>query len=352
LNNTRSVFAAVLVSLWVIVGPAVAQEGPEALGLQLRTRTQLGGDKPSIALQPSFAVNKLHVVLTPEGGGRSIRLSSGAIRAGRTKILSWKQAVGTARWKATFHVQYYGGTKDKFDLTFESTVYPKIASKITKSMVYLDEKRLEVLLNQPAKKVEIQVFGEDGEIMHEGEEEFDDSPPSTPLSVPWEQDAGVRVLKINLRVWSVFGFWVGTEITPFEIEIPHDDVEFETGQWEIRVSERSKIDQTRALLSEKLKRYGGLLRLQLYVAGYTDTVGSRESNQGLSDKRARSIATYFRSKGVRIPIFYQGFGEDAPAVPTPDNTAEQRNRRALYVLSASAPATQSAIPRSLWKRIP
>ena len=130
------------------------------------------------------------------------------------------------------------------------------------------------------------------------------------------------------------------------------DVEFETGKWEIRASERPKIAQTLALLSEKLSRYGGLLQLQLYVAGYTDTVGSRESNQALSDKRARAIATYFRSKGVRIPILYQGFGEDAPAVPTPDNTAEQRNRRALYVLSASAPAIQAAIPRSFWKRIP
>ena len=52
-----------------------------------------------------------------------------------------------------------------------------------------------------------------------------------------------------------------------------------------------------------------------------------------------------------IPVHYQGFGEDALAVQTPDETAEARNRRAVYVLAASAPAVQKALPRSAWRRL-
>ena len=38
---------------------------------------------------------------------------------------------------------------------------------------------------------------------------------------------------------------------------------------------------------------------------------------------------------VCIPIYFQGFGEEVLAKPTPDETDEPLNRRALYILSAS-----------------
>ena len=346
----RALAIGLFALLFTTVG--YAQEGPDALGIQMHTQTQMGGKKPALVLNPSYAVKRLKIVMKGALKGRTVRLKSGAIRPGGQKVLSWKQSVGMERWNATFTVQYHGGNADTFQLEFSSTVYPKISSKISKDMVHLDEQMLEVRLNQPAKKVEIQVIGDDGKMMYSGVEEYEDMEANTPLQVHWEQKAGIRVLKINLRVWSVFGFWIGTEITPFEVDIPHEDVEFEFGKSHIPTGEIPKVQHTLSLLREKLKRYGGLVQLQLYIAGYTDSVGSRSANQALSEGRARSIAQYFRTNGVRIPIFFQGFGEDAQAVPTPDETKERRNRRAVYVLSASAPAKQAAIPRSQWKRIP
>jgi outer membrane protein OmpA-like peptidoglycan-associated protein len=161
----------------------------------------------------------------------------------------------------------------------------------------------------------------------------------------------VGVLKINIKVWSTFGFWVGTEVSPFEVQIPHEEVVFEFGKSNIQPSEVHKLSATMTLVAQKLKRFGGLVKLQLYICGYTDTVGSRMSNQELSEKRARSIAAWFRQNGIRVPIYHQGFGEDALAVRTPDETKESRNRRALYVLSVNAPSVQSSIPRRNWKRL-
>lgn len=67
---------------------------------------------------------------------------------------------------------------------------------------------------------------------------------------------------------------------------------------------------------------------QLLVWGFADTVGPREYNQGLSERRAEAVADYLESRGVtRDRMVIRGFGEDNLAVPTPDETPEPRNRR-------------------------
>lgn len=321
----------------------------DTLGLVPRTKVQVG-QKLGLQLNPQVPLKKVTVVLTPDKG-RPIRLKSGKIGFGGKKTLTFSHPVGTRKWRAEFAIVTAGGDKGKVELTFETTVFPAIAMRIAKKDVNLEEHFLELTLNQPAAKVDIQVIGDDGKPIHKDTTEFESEAAGTPLRVEWEQPAGVAVLKINIRAWSAFGFWTGIEITPFEIEIPHEDVVFDTGKSAIKPSEAPKIDRTLALLSEKIKRYGGLVKLQLYIAGYTDTVGGRPSNQQLSEKRARSIGTYFRRKGVPIPIYYQGFGESVLAVKTPDETDEAKNRRAVYVLSASAPAIQAQLPRAAWKRL-
>jgi len=346
----RKICVALLV-LCMAPDAVFAQDDAQMLGIETRARVQIGGQRPAIIVRPRAGVKRLGVLLKAADTGKTIRLKAGKIRLGSSKELTWSQAVGTQKWTASFDVQYQGGKKHQFSITLETTVFPKIASKLTKADVNLEERFLEMTLNQPAGKVDVQVIGDYGKVIFKDTQVFAGEKPGTPLRVDWEQPKGVGVLKIDLRAWSEFGFWVGTEVTPFEVQIPHEEVVFEFGKWSITASEAPKLDKTMTLLSDKVRRFGGLVKLQLYVAGYTDTVGSRGSNRELSEKRARSIATYFRHKGLKIPVFYQGFGEDALAIQTPDETKESRNRRAVYVLSASAPAMQKSIPRASWKRL-
>ena len=91
--------------------------------------------------------------------------------------------------------------------------------------------------------------------------------------------------------------------------------------------------------------------ITLYIAGHTDTVGNNGSNLKLSQDRARSIAAWFRKRGVRLPISFEGFGETSLAVRTADNVDEVRNRRVDYVLS-DGPPNYSAGFRPSWKKIP
>jgi OmpA-OmpF porin, OOP family len=83
----------------------------------------------------------------------------------------------------------------------------------------------------------------------------------------------------------------------------------------------------RALSSTQLASY------RFRIEGHTDTVGSAAYNLALSEQRARAVAKYVEEKfgvaGTRLEAI--GMGEKAPAVTTPDNTPEPRNRRVQII---------------------
>ena len=72
---------------------------------------------------------------------------------------------------------------------------------------------------------------------------------------------------------------------------------------------------------------------EILVVGHTDRVGSVESNDKLSLQRANAIAALLRSAGLPAELVTAvGRGERQPLVPTPDEVAEPRNRRAEIII--------------------
>jgi outer membrane protein OmpA-like peptidoglycan-associated protein len=64
------------------------------------------------------------------------------------------------------------------------------------------------------------------------------------------------------------------------------------------------------------------------VVGHTDTVGSREYNTELSQRRAASVADLLVGLGVAAEtIRTTSHGKENPLIPTADNVSEPRNRR-------------------------
>jgi outer membrane protein OmpA-like peptidoglycan-associated protein len=176
-----------------------------------------------------------------------------------------------------------------------------------------------------------------------------------PLIVTWTPSSDAPVGRIEVKAYDAQGSWSGVEIAPWFVPIPHEDVNFQTGSAEIQASETPKLDAAYAKLEEVLAkdREHGRMHpgITLYIAGHTDTVGGAGPNLKLSQDRARSIASWFKKRGVRLPISYEGFGETSLAVKTADNVDEVRNRRADYVLS-DGPPNYSTTFRASWKRIP
>jgi outer membrane protein OmpA-like peptidoglycan-associated protein len=249
------------------------------------------------------------------------------------------QAVLEGRWNdAPFRVS--------FDVPFE--VIEGLRIDVPLDRVELDERRLVLVLNRPADRVEYVVTSDEGRTLGSGTVRFDGAAAGTPLVVPWTQSEGT-VLRLGLTAHDVDGFWSEVDLLPWSVEIPHEEVHFESGSHAIPELEAHKVDDAYQQLLAAVARYGDLVEINLYVAGYTDTVGGPSDNQALSERRARAIAEAFRERGFSFPIFYQGFGEDALAVQTPDNTGEIHNRRALYILAAQPPLPSTQVPRGHWR---
>jgi OOP family OmpA-OmpF porin len=105
-------------------------------------------------------------------------------------------------------------------------------------------------------------------------------------------------------------------------------VQFATGSAELTPEAIHLLDHLGKALSDQT-----LADYRFRIEGHTDTVGTRDYNQELSDRRAAAVvdylATNFHIDRSRVqPV---GMGEDHLLVPTPDQTPEPRNRRVQVV---------------------
>jgi outer membrane protein OmpA-like peptidoglycan-associated protein len=145
------------------------------------------------------------------------------------------------------------------------------------------------------------------------------------------------VLKISVKGIDQSGFFGGVDLFPWRVDIPHEEVNFRSGSFDVDPPEASKLEASYKLIDDAIKKYGKLATIKLFVAGHTDTVGDNASNKTLSNNRARALGRWFRKRGVKIPIEYAGFGEDTLLVETPDETDQVKNRRAEYIVAVDPP---------------
>jgi outer membrane protein OmpA-like peptidoglycan-associated protein len=100
-------------------------------------------------------------------------------------------------------------------------------------------------------------------------------------------------------------------------------VDFRTGSADLTPAAEHTLDQLgKALTDSSLQSY------RFRVEGHTDTVGTPEANKALATKRAEAVADYLEKKfsidASRLDP--EGLGASQLLVPTPDQTAEPRNR--------------------------
>ena len=197
----------------------------------------------------------------------------------------------------------------------------------------LDGHVLQFRMSRPAGTAELVAIGEDGSKLGSGTATYRHEAPGTWLSIGWTQPDGARVMTLALRVVSADGQVTTVELIPWSVTIEHDDVSFATDRATLDAGEDTKLEASLAKITEVAKRSARFVKLQLYVAWHTDTVGASAQNRKLSLDRARTIALYFRSHGLAMPIAFAGFGEDVLKVKTRDEVDERANRRADYVLA-------------------
>jgi outer membrane protein OmpA-like peptidoglycan-associated protein len=114
------------------------------------------------------------------------------------------------------------------------------------------------------------------------------------------------------------------------------DVLFETGKYELKPAAR-----------ERLARVSGILlaypSLNVSVEGYTDSTGSDDFNQKLSEQRSGTVRDYLVQAGVaEAGVTSRGFGKAQPVASNDTAEGRQKNRRVELVVSGDVIGTEAA----------
>ncbi len=108
------------------------------------------------------------------------------------------------------------------------------------------------------------------------------------------------------------------------------DVLFKSGSFELLPGAR-----------ERLAKVSGIVlaypTLKLQVEGHTDSIGSDDYNQQLSEARAEAVRQYLIQQGIAAPqISARGLGKTEPIATNDTPEGRQQNRRVELVLSGDA----------------
>jgi outer membrane protein OmpA-like peptidoglycan-associated protein len=105
------------------------------------------------------------------------------------------------------------------------------------------------------------------------------------------------------------------------------DVLFDTGEFSLRPEAREKLAKVAGIVAG----HPGLI---LAVEGHTDSVGTDDYNQQLSEQRGGSVRDYLIAEGMAgSSVSSKGFGKTQPVASNDTASGRQQNRRVELVIS-------------------
>jgi outer membrane protein OmpA-like peptidoglycan-associated protein len=148
------------------------------------------------------------------------------------------------------------------------------------------------------------------------------------------QDAVRDREELRAKLLQQFNLILETRDTARGLVVNMSDVLFDSGQFTLRPLAREKL----AKISGIVLAYPTLL---LAVEGNTDSVGTEEFNQTLSEKRAESVRSYLTRQGVpEGSTTAAGFGKSRPIASNDTSNGRQQNRRVELIVSGEVIGTK------------
>jgi outer membrane protein OmpA-like peptidoglycan-associated protein len=154
------------------------------------------------------------------------------------------------------------------------------------------------------------------------------------------QKAQLEAEKVELRTQLLkqFNAILQTRDTARGLIVNMSDVLFDTGKYSLRPLAREKLAKVAGIVS-------GHPGLKLDVEGHTDSVGSDEYNQRLSEQRGGAVRDYLTEQGMQTSsVTAKGFGKTQPVASNDTANGRQQNRRVELVISGEVIGTAIGTP--------
>ena len=160
------------------------------------------------------------------------------------------------------------------------------------------------------------------------------------LDAAAKQVAQLEAQKAALRtqLLAQFNAILQTQDTARGLIVNMTDVLFDTAKSTLRPLAREKLAKVAGIVS-------GHPGLKLDVEGHTDSVGTDDYNQTLSEQRGSSVRDYLTNQGMATAsVTSKGFGESQPIASNDTVPGRQQNRRVELVISGEVIGTRIGIP--------
>jgi outer membrane protein OmpA-like peptidoglycan-associated protein len=132
---------------------------------------------------------------------------------------------------------------------------------------------------------------------------------------------------LRAQLLDQFNRVLATRDTPRGLVVNMGDVLFDTGKFNLRSEAREAL----AKLSGIVLAHPGL---NLEIEGHTDSTGSDELNQKLSEDRAAAVRSYLVQQGLPdSSVTSKGFGKTMPVTDNATAAGRQQNRRVEIIVS-------------------
>lgn len=141
------------------------------------------------------------------------------------------------------------------------------------------------------------------------------------------QQAENEKTELRAKLLQQFNLILETRDSARGLIVNMSDVLFDTGKYTLRPGAREKL----AKIAGIILAYPGL---KLEIEGYTDSVGTDEHNQKLSERRAEAVSDYLKKQNIPLnSITFVGYGETNPVASNDTMSGRQQNRRVELVVS-------------------
>ena len=339
--------ALLLTSLFALL-PATAHAqlgGPVADPVRYSVILQHPASKPAqMQILANDNISDINVTLS-HCAARTVNQRIPSLEKGSTYEFSWDQPKGQYSCSILMTGKDSNGINWTSKGNFQMTSLESLGINLELQGLSKDIHKLTFHTTHPVTRASVVVTAEDGSQIDSVVMEL--NPPKKDQKIEWKQSDKKPAI-IELRVDDANGAWSTNTIC--SIDIPHEDIVFDTAKSNIRPDQESKLVDTLREIQATQAKYDRVM-MQLYITGYTDTVGSVDSNDKLSRDRAKAIAAWIKKHGLNIDTYYRGLGERVLYTKTPDETPNESNRRVQYILTNVPPSDFTDIPAGQWRKI-
>lgn len=321
---------------------SVAQAG--VLEVSVEGSVAAGSGMPKVFVKPDAPLKGL-VLELKRSDGKAVHEKKAASPAHEEVSFELPQPEGEFHYEGRVTGTFTDGSTYENPLVFDTAVWDTLRVSFPPEPVDHPPTRVTFMVNRVNARVLLRALNDAGEEVAKIEHELKDAKPGEPITLTWKRKAEAKgdVAEISLNASDSAGFGCDAAVYAWQARLPHEEVLFDTAKHDIRKDQEPKLQAVLPVLMREIEKRKRFPRVQYWIVGHTDTVDDRAYNQALSERRAREISRWFRKHGVTVPVWYAGFGESMLAIATPDETPEQRNRRADYILAADPPGAANWI---------